>query len=65
MKFKLPKGEVLWVTYYKKDKPAYIITSTPMRDSYFLYDVTGDKPKKLAKSQSPKVFEEKYNLRGE
>lgn len=62
MKIKYPKGEIVWATYYNKDGvPAYLITSKPARDFYFLYGVSDDGTvNKLGKSKSPVELAEKY-----
>ena len=36
-----PVGERLWVQYLQDGKPLYIITSTRLRDVYYLYEVKG------------------------
>lgn len=39
---KIPNNEILWVTYIINEKPAYAITSTKIRDVYYLYRVKDD-----------------------
>lgn len=39
---KVPKNEILWVQYWHKNKVIYVITSTRMRDTYFLYKVENE-----------------------
>lgn len=34
-----PVGERLWVQYLQDGKPLYIITSTKLRNVYYLYEV--------------------------
>lgn len=63
MAYKFPKNEVLWVTYYKDDEPKFFITSSPMRDVYFLYEAESGKLKKLGKETSPMILEEKFSIR--
>ena len=36
-----PAGERLWVQSLQDGKPLYIITSTKLRDVYYLYEVKG------------------------
>ena len=36
-----PVGERFWVQYLQDGKPLYIITSTRLRDVYYLYEVKG------------------------
>lgn len=64
-KINIPKGEIHWVTYRSSNgKPKYLITSKPMRDTYFLYEVKeGGTIKKLGKSPSPAELEENYEVR--
>lgn len=42
MDLKIPNNEILWVTYIINEKPAYAITSTKIRDVYYLYRVKDD-----------------------
>ena len=63
MAYKFPKNEVLWVTYYKDDEPKFFITSSPMRDVYFLYEVENGKLNKLGKETSPMMLEQKFSVR--
>ena len=42
MDLKIPNNEILWVTYIINEKPAYAITSTKIRDVYYLYHVKDD-----------------------
>lgn len=64
-KAKVPKSEILWVTYSSANgEPRYLITSKPMRDMYFLYQVQSDGSlKKLGKSASPGELEQEYEIR--
>ena len=40
---KAPDGETIWVTYMNDGKITHVITSTKLRDYYYLYKVNGDK----------------------
>lgn len=40
---KPPKNEIILVQYIKNSKPVYIITSTMLRDMYYLYKIENDK----------------------
>lgn len=42
MDLKIPNNEILWVTYIINEKPAYAITSTKIKDVYYLYRVKDD-----------------------
>lgn len=50
---KAPKGEVVWETYIIGGKERYIVTSKPVRDYYYIYEVSGDSLKKLGKARTP------------
>lgn len=58
-------SEIRWVIYYnRKNKPEYMITSTSIRDKYYLYQmVDGEVWKRIEKADSPAEFEERYPLR--
>ena len=50
------KGETLCLTYTAENasNPTHYITVNPLRDTYFLYEVTGGKPVKTKhKASSP------------
>lgn len=56
-----PKGEIVWLRAYDSGHQLqYIITSKPLRDSYFFYAVQEDKFVKRGKGVDPKILEEKY-----
>lgn len=38
-------------------KPSYIVTSTNLRDKYFLYKVSGETMKRVAKAETPDGFD--------
>lgn len=61
-----PKNEILWVQYYVEGMPRYVITSTKLRDQYFLYDVLDGKLHKTKyKDNDPKQLEQfmtAYNI---
>lgn len=61
---KAPKNEILWVQHLHKGNVIYVITSTMMRDTYFLYKVEdNDKLVKTRhKSSNPQDLE-KYIVR--
>ena len=54
---KYPKGETVWVTYMSGGKPTYIVTSTKVRDKYFLYKVSGESMSRIAKADNPDSFD--------
>lgn len=56
MPMKFSKGETLCLTYTAENanNPTHYITVNPLRDTYFLYEVTGGKPVKTKyKANSP------------
>ena len=61
---KYPKGEKGWVSYYNRSgKLIFIMTSKEnSRDWYFLYEVDGDKLKKLGKARTPPELEDRYDV---
>ena len=62
LEIKTPRGEIIWMTYYKNEKLKYVITSKPTREWYFLYEVskTGSLTKK-EKAKTPIEFKQIYN----
>lgn len=61
MTIKYPKGEIVWVSYRNSDgELAFIITSKPIRDLYFLYEVVDKEFKKVGKSKNPVELEKKF-----
>ena len=61
---KYPKGETVWVSYYNSNKELlFIMTSKPIRDFYFLYEVVDGEFKKLGKAKNPAELEEKFKVR--
>ena len=60
---KYPKGEIVWESYYNKSRELkFIITSKPIRDSYFLYELVDGEFKKLGKAKTPPELVEKYDV---
>ena len=54
LKFALvPNGEIIWETYIVNGKERYIVTSKPVRDYYYIYEVLGGSLKKLGKARTP------------
>lgn len=65
MEIKPPKGEKIWISYNNfKGETICILTSKPLRDFYFLYEV---KPNgvllKLGKERTPAKLEEKFDVK--
>lgn len=68
VKIKAPKNQTSWTVYKKDHKITHVVTSTLMRDKYFLYEVESNGSlKKLASSHIPifKGFNDKRNKGGE
>ena len=60
---KPPKNEIILAQYIKDDKPVYIITSTMLRDVYYLYKVENDKLIKTKyKNKNPTELEKYMDL---
>jgi hypothetical protein len=58
-----PKGECVWVGYYKDEAMKYMMTSKENnRDFYFLYEVANGSLKKLGKARSPLELEIKFEI---
>lgn len=64
MDIKIPKGEVAWLRYYNKEgKCMFLMTSKPLRDYYYLYEVqSGGSVKKLGRSRNPAELEEQFDV---
>ena len=59
----VPKNEIVWVQYMGTDKmPAFLETSNMYRDTYFLYELTGETYNKLGKARTPLELRDKYQL---
>lgn len=57
-RFKIPKGETLWVTYISQSKTVHYITSDATRTWYYLYEVKDGKPIRIGKkAHSPLELE--------
>ena len=56
----IPRSEILWLTYERKDGAVFYITSKAIRDYYFCYKMVGGKAEKLGKAKSPLDLEERY-----
>ena len=60
---KYPKGETVWVSYYNCQKELrFIITSKPLRDFYFAYEVINGEFQKLGKAKNPQELELKFKI---
>lgn len=55
-----PEGEILWVQILRDEVVTYVITSTPLRDTYYLYKVQNGKLKRTRyQSDDPTELERK------
>lgn len=61
---KYPKGEIVWVGYHDAGGALrFFLTSKPIRDYYFLYEVGDDGGcTKLGKAKSPPELEIRYKV---
>ncbi len=55
-----PKGEIIWAVYKDNGVPTHAITSTPLRDIYYLCEVKYDKLVKTKKKAENPTQLEKY-----
>ena len=56
---KIPASQRLWATYFSGNKtPQWAICSDQARVKWYLYNLEGDKPRKVKTGKSPKDFEE-------
>lgn len=53
-------NEIIWVQYLWKGKPMYVITSTKLRDEYYLYKVENGKYMKTQYNNRDPTVLEKY-----
>ena len=64
MDINFPKNEKVWTVYLDiNSTPKFFTTAKPMRDFYFLYEITDNGYKKLGKSKLPLELEEKFDIR--
>ena len=64
-KISAPAGEIIWVQYVNNGAITHFITSTKMRDYYYLYKIVNDKVVKTKyKSNNPMQLE-KYIEKGD
>lgn len=60
MQIEAPKNEIIWLQIVKDGVVTHIITSTALRNIYYLYRVEDGKPKKTRyKSDNPQELERK------
>lgn len=62
-KYKYPKGEKVWTSYYTPSGDLrFILTAKPQRDAYYLYELVDNEFKKLGRSKSPLELEDKFDV---
>lgn len=62
--FKLPKGEIIWETWHDSTHTdRFVVTSKPVRDAYFLYEVVDGELKKVGRAKNPYELAEKFDVR--
>lgn len=60
---KPPKNEIILVQYVKDDKTIYLVTSSRLRDMYYLYKIEDDKLIKTKyKNKNPTELEKYMDL---
>lgn len=57
---KPPPNEIIWVQYLQNEIPIYVITSTKIRDYYYLYEVKDNKLIKTKYKNKDPTELEKY-----
>lgn len=61
---KYPTGETVWVQYHDEDgNLKFIITSKPLRDQYFLYELQNEKFVCIGKAENPTEMEVEFQLK--
>lgn len=55
-----PKNEIIWVQYLHNGVPIYVITSTRIRDCYYLYEVNDNQLVKTKYKNKDPTELEKY-----
>lgn len=55
-----PSNEIIWVQYLQNEIPIYVITSTKIRDYYYLYEVKDNKLIKTKYKNKDPTELEKY-----
>ena len=55
-----PPNEIIWVQYLQNEIPIYVITSTKIRDCYYLYEVKDNKLIKTKHKNKDPTELEKY-----
>lgn len=55
-----PSNEIIWVQYLQNEIPIYVITSTKIRDYYYLYEVKDNKLIKTKHKNKDPTELEKY-----
>ena len=56
----IAKNEILWLQFIREGEVVGLITSTPARDKYFLYEVKENKPVKTKHKSADPTTLEKY-----
>lgn len=59
-----PSNEIIWVQYLQNEIPIYVITSTKIRDYYYLYEVKDNKLIKTKYKNKDPTELEKYMKSG-
>lgn len=61
---KYPTGETVWVQYHDEDgNLKFIVTSKPLRDQYFLYELQNEKFVRIGKAENPTEMEVEFQLK--
>lgn len=61
--YKYPKGEVVWIGHHNAAGDLmFIVTSKPLRDYYYLYQLVDGAFKKLGRGKDPGELERKFKV---
>lgn len=60
---KSTKNEIAWVQYNDSEgNMVYLMTSSPLRDIYYLYKYDGRELKRIGKSKNPVELEQRFKV---
>ena len=61
---KYPTGETVWVQYHDEEgNLKFVITSRPLRDQYFLYELQNENFVCIGKAENPTEMEVEFQLK--
>lgn len=60
----IPTKETIWAQHVTESGRVYYVTSTALRDVYYMYEVVDGKATKLGKASTPPELEKKFIKEG-